>query len=212
MSALRDTEYATEVATADIDGQAIERLFIKEKSRMRAIVLAALTLASGPALAADAPCGLYGAVYAPNPQPSLHDPDQPAFYRLAVRHLPDSAPDAAFADAWVFQVFDPTGGHLMTEFSMEEGCPNGAGLCRVGVPGSQDAVSSDVVELTQNFAPAVAAGQAPYAIILPGFAAANWVFTQASPEVRGMRFLTSPPAYPDVSHAVVWVRESCGAD
>jgi hypothetical protein len=174
------------------------------------MMLAALVLAPGVSRAANAPCGLYGAVYAPRPQPGLKDPDQPALYKLTVQHLPDSAPDAAFADAWVFQMYDPTGTHLMTSFQMEETCPNGGALCHVGVPGTAATVSSDVVELTEKFSTAVPAEQAPYAIVLPGFAAANWVFTDASPEVKNMRFSTSTPAYPDLSQAISWVRVSCG--
>jgi hypothetical protein len=176
-----------------------------------AVAVAMLGLAAGPAWAGGPPCGLYGAVYAPSPQPSLSDPDQPALYRLVVRHLPDSAPDAAFADSWVFQMFDPSGIRLLTEFAMEEACPNGGTLCRVDVPGSPTAVSSDIVELTQKFSSAPSPGQAPYVIILSGFASANWVFSQDSPEVKHMRFLTSPPAYPNLSQAVSWVRQSCGA-
>jgi hypothetical protein len=171
-----------------------------------------VTLTSTPIQlrAADAACALYGAVYEPKPEPHDHDPL--VVYKLTVQHLPDSSPDAAFADAWVFQMFDAKSAHLMTTFSMEEVCPNGAGLCRLGASGHPAAVSSDVVALTEKFSTAVKTGQAPYAIILPGFAGANWTFTQASPDARTMRFSTSPPAYPDLREAIAWVRVSCGHD
>lgn len=173
------------------------------------MVLVSLSLA-GAARAESGPCGLYGAIYAPNPQPSLLSPSQPYIYRLTVRHLPDTSPNATFADAWVFQMYNSTGAHLLTTFSTEESCPNGGGLCQVSAQGNQATVSSNVVELTRQFATNVPTGQAPYAIVLSGFPAANWVFTKTSAEVKDMKFFTSDPIYPDLSQAISWVRISCG--
>jgi hypothetical protein len=189
------------------------RLSVPSASFIGAIAIF-VTLTSTPTQlrAGDAACALYGAVYEPNPKPEPHDRDLRVLYKLKVQHLLDSSPDAAFADAWIFQMLDAKSAHLMTTFSMEEVCPNGAGLCRLGASGHPAAVSSDVVALTEKFSTAIKTGQAPYAIILPGFASANWTFTQASPDVRNMRFSTSPPAYPDLSEAISWVRVSCGHD
>ncbi|EKM99576.1 hypothetical protein MXAZACID_09701 [Acidocella sp. MX-AZ02] len=164
-----------------------------------------LTCLLGPLQARAASCGIYGAVYEPRPQPALHDPDQPAFYRLTIRHQTAAAAGAR----WVFQLYTPNGKTLQTELAMDETCPNGKGLCQLGISGDAG-TSSAIVTLHRDFSPANMQENAPYAIILPGFAAANWVFAKSDPAMMAMRFFDKSDAYPDLSQAVTWVRVACG--
>jgi hypothetical protein len=172
-------------------------------------ILAVLFAGFAQTVSAQAACARYGAIFAANPPPAAN-PDNPYRYQLTISQLPDSSPDSAFADLWTFQALDPKTGEKFSEFHMEFSCPNGGALCRIAVPGSPGAISSDAVLLDHALRPALPENQAPYLIILPGFASANWVFAKSSPEVKSMTFFTSSQVYPDLSSDIVWKLESCG--
>lgn len=173
------------------------------------IITAVLIIGLAQSANAQISCARNGAVFAANPPPAA-DPDNPYRYRLTITELPDAAADTAYADSWTFQAFDPRTAKKLSEFHMEYSCPNGGALCRIVVPGSPDAVSSDAILLDHRLRPATAETQAPYLIVLPGFASANWVFTNSSPEVKSMTFDTPDQVYPDLSRDIVWILKSCG--
>jgi hypothetical protein len=173
------------------------------------IITAVLIAGLAQTACAQASCARNGAIFAANPSPATN-PDNPYRYQLAITQLPDSSADAAYADLWTFQTFDPRSSKKLSEFRMEYSCPNGGALCQIVVPGSTSAVSSDAILLDHRLRPAVPETQAPYLIVLPGFSSANWVFTNSSPELKSMTFFTTDQVQPDLSDDIVWILKSCG--
>lgn len=173
------------------------------------IITAVLILGLAQSANAQISCARDGAIFAANPPP-VADPDNPYRYQLTITKLPDSSADAAYADLWTFQAFDPRTAKKLSEFRMEYGCPNGGALCQIVVPAGPGAVSSEAILLDHHLRPAVPEAQAPYLIVLPGFPSANWTFTNSSPEVKSMMFFTPDQVYPNLSANFVWTLKSCG--
>jgi hypothetical protein len=158
-------------------------------------------------------CPLVGASFVANPPVVPSNVDKALFYRLAVAALPATSPDAAFADLWTFQVFARRNGAKLSELRMEYSCPGGRSLCSIvtsDVPDGAVGLSSQLIKLDRRLRPGVADAEAPYMIVLPGFAIANWTFAQADPVVKDMDFFTPDKVHPDFGDALVWLRQSCG--
>lgn len=153
-------------------------------------------------------CPMIGATYtarSANPSPDLS-------YRLKIEELPRSAPAAAVATLWRFQTIRRATGKPVSELRMHFSCPNGNGACSVSPPsrpGLGGGVYSEVVQLARDFTPTTY-NDTPYAIVLPGFATADWMWTSegtASPD------LTLAPGVfegPDLSGQQVWLLTGCG--
>ncbi len=66
-----------------------------------------------------------------------------------------------------------------------------------------------MVRLNRDFTPA-SGDAAPYAIVLPGFAQANWVFSAAQLASPDLTLAPGETDGPDLSGAFVWVLSACG--
>lgn len=158
-------------------------------------------LAAVPAGAAPA-CSPDGARYTARTSAPFTDT-----VRLVTEPLPRSAPAAAVATLWRFQLLSR--GRQVGELRMQYGCPNGGGACTVSLPSAPAGPSSEVVRLNRDFSP-VTGDDAPYALVLPGFATASWVWTLDQLKSPDLTLPRGAEDGPDLSDRYVWVLSACG--
>ena len=133
-------------------------------------------------------------------------------YRLKIENLPSGTPDSAFAELWRFQMVGRPSGKLMAEIRLHYSCPNGRGACSVWLPSAlatEGSLYSEVIRLDRSFTPSKG-NATPYAILTPGFAQANWVFTAEQLASPNFALARGELDGPDLSDNIVWVLSACG--
>ena len=155
-------------------------------------------------------CPMIGASYTAHVAGSPGD----LTYRLQIDALPKSAPDAAFATLWRFQVVDKHTGTKLSELRMHYSCANGLGPCSVsppGRPGIDGGYYSEVVQLNKDFTLATS-DQAPYALVLPGFGRDNWTFSSSDMTMSDLTLFTAAKVTPDMHNHQTWLLSACGPE
>lgn len=164
-----------------------------------------------------AACPEVGATYVARPTVLAHpDPRSPppAYrYRLRIGLLPRGALGSAISELWRFQTVALRGGTLVSELRILRVCGVGRSPCLVAPPSRpnpDDGYASEEVALDRDLSVDVRDG-APYAIVLPGLAQADW-----SPDLvrevlaADLRFFTPAHVPPDLGLQELWVRTRCG--
>ena len=171
-----------------------------------AVVAALLLCGTGiRAMANDDRCPVIGSTYRPNPE----DWDKHFFYRLRIDSFPPAYDGTQFEEIMRFRMFDRHTKKLLSELRLTEGCPTGIGLCRIANPVRQSMdIYSDVIGLEKSFRQPVGY-TAPYAIVLPGFAVQNWIYTENDVKLGYLSY-TGTPIFPNLRSDIIWVRGSCG--
>lgn len=167
----------------------------------RLIATAMLALLAGTPVGAAPACSADGARY------TARTPSGAFSYRLITETLPRADPATAVATSWRFQTF--SGGKQVSELRMRFGCPNGGDACSVHPPGTPGGPASEVVRLARDFTPAIG-DDAPYALILPGFATASWVWPLERLKSPDLTLALGTDDGPDLSPAISWVLSACG--
>ena len=172
----------------------------------QAVLAALLVCGTGTRVMADADrCPKIGSTYRPNPE----DWDKHYFYRLRIDSFPPADDGTQFEEIWRFRMFDQRTKKLLSELRLTESCPTGTGLCSIANPVHQrTGVYSDVIELEKSLRQPVDY-TAPSAIVLPGFATQNWLYTKDDVKFGYISY-TGIPVFPDLRSDIIWVRVSCG--
>ena len=163
------------------------------------MLIVAVTAAVAPAQAAALkPCPMIGAVYGAGP------------HRLTMAALPRGADGSAIYTVWRFQSRDARG-RVQSTLRMLYGCGNGRTPCSVSPeshPEPDGGYYSEVVGLNRDFS-LTTGNDAPYALVLPGFATIDWSMAGdvLAADIVQARGSTAPP---DFDNRVTWLRLHCG--